>query len=100
MAIGLYLNEALSNCLKYAFPNDQKGTVGVYFHVRGDDWSLTIDDDGVGHHQTPVEASGGLGTNLMSAFARQAGATHVSGPIESGYRASITRSRESAAEPV
>lgn len=100
VAIGLYLNEALSNCLKYAFPDGQRGTVGVYFHVTGDNWSLTIDDDGVGTHAPPVESRGGLGSNLMSAFAQQAGAVHTSGPIASGYRASMATLTEPAADPV
>ena len=96
VAIGLYLNEALSNCLKYAFPDGQRGTVGVYFHVKGEDWTLTIDDDGIGTHTAPVDGQGGLGTNLMSAFAQQAGAIHGVGPIESGYRASMSRTSHAA----
>jgi two-component sensor histidine kinase len=90
VAIGLYLNESLSNCLKYAFPDGQKGSVGVYFHVKGSEWSLTVDDDGVGGHASPSEGQGGLGKNLMNAFAQQAGAVHASGPIPSGYRAAMT----------
>lgn len=88
VAIGLYLNEAVSNCLKYAFPADRNGTIGIYFHVRGTDWKLVIEDDGVGK-EAHTDASGGLGANLMDAFARQAGALHTSAPIDRGFRASI-----------
>lgn len=91
VAIGLYLNEALSNCLKYAIPDDRKGTVGVFFHVNGQDWTLTVDDDGIGNGAAPKQNGGGLGSNLMSAFAQQAGARHEAGPMAKGFRTSITK---------
>ncbi len=99
VAIGLYLNEALSNCLKYAFPADRSGTIGVFFHVTGSDWRLTIDDDGVGPGAIP-SGSGGLGTSLMAAFANQAGATHEAGPIPGGFRATLSNMEQGMAEPV
>ncbi|WP_298019553.1 histidine kinase dimerization/phosphoacceptor domain -containing protein [uncultured Parasphingopyxis sp.] len=95
VAIGLYLNEALSNCLKYAFPEGRKGTVGVFFHVGEDGWRLTIDDDGIGK-ALPSDAAGGLGSSLMVAFAQQAGASHSSGPAERGYRAELTTQKTHA----
>jgi len=89
VALGLYLNEAISNCLKYAFPDGRKGMIGVFFHVSDAGWSLTIDDDGVGTHNYG-SANGGLGSNLMVAFARQATAAHEAGPMEKGFRAAMT----------
>ena len=88
VAIGLYLNEAVSNCLKYAFPDGREGTVGIYFHARGEAWMLSIDDNGVGK-AAPKDGNGGLGITLMTAFAQQAGATHSSGPVAGGYRAQL-----------
>lgn len=89
VAIGLYLNEAVSNCLKYAFPVGRNGTIGVYFHVRDDDWRLCVEDDGVGM-TAKAEAGGGLGTSLMEAFARQARASHEAIPMDRGFRTTIS----------
>lgn len=89
VAIGLYLNEALSNSLKYAFPRERSGTIGVYFHLRDGQWQLTIEDDGVGNNATQ-DSNGGLGSSLMNAFAQQAGASHEARAVEHGFRASMT----------
>lgn len=88
VAIGLYVNEAISNSLKYAFPDDRAGTIGVYFHVRGDAWRLVVEDDGVGMSGEPDKASG-LGTRLMTAFAQQAGADHAIAAGSHGFRSEL-----------
>lgn len=93
VAVGLYLNEALSNCLKYAFPEGRSGTIGVFFHVRGAHWSLAVDDDGIGA-AVLSNGEGGLGSRLMIAFAQQAGASHTSGPIERGFRSVLSTAQE------
>jgi two-component system, sensor histidine kinase PdtaS len=74
-AVGLYLNEALTNCAKYAFPEQRAGQVCVTFHQRGSGWELSVIDDGVGRSPA-VPQKKGIGTSLMDAFARQAGASH------------------------
>ena len=89
VAIGLYVNEALSNSLKYAFPNGRSGTIGVYFHVRDGHWRLTVEDDGVGL-EAIQDDTGGLGSSLMAAFAQQAGGQHVLSPLPSGFRATLS----------
>ena len=96
VAIGLYLNEAVSNAAKYAFPDNRAGTLAVYFHCRDGKWRLTIEDDGVGEEalsQTP----GGLGSKLLSAFAQQAGATHHAGPVLNGFRTEMRVADEALA---
>ncbi|MGP8191001.1 MAG: histidine kinase dimerization/phosphoacceptor domain -containing protein [Methanobacterium sp.] len=45
---GIIINELVSNSLKYAFPEDNKGTVFVGLKDRGDMYELTVSDDGVG----------------------------------------------------
>ena len=88
VAIGLYVNEAIANALKYAFPGGRGGKIGVFFAPRGDGWRLTIDDDGVGL-DAKSGTSQGLGTSLMTAFAEQAGARHSSGPLLHGFRTEL-----------
>lgn len=93
VAIGLYLNEAVSNCAKYAFPEDRRGTVAVTFHATDTGWRLAIDDDGVGS-SAPSGATGGLGSSLMGVFASQAGASHDAGPLARGFRSELASDRE------
>ncbi|MGB3167079.1 MAG: histidine kinase dimerization/phosphoacceptor domain -containing protein [Alteraurantiacibacter sp.] len=93
VAIGLYVNEALSNALKYAFPHGRAGTIGVYFHVTGSKWRLSIEDNGVGRGATS-DASGGLGSSLMAAFAQQAGASHALTVLDGGFRASLSTRKD------
>jgi two-component sensor histidine kinase len=99
VAIGLYVNEALSNSLKYAFPDGRRGTIGVYFHVSDAGWRLAVEDDGVGAEVVPSPAgSGGLGSKLMGAFAAQAGAEHTSGAVLKGFRAEMNKAFEQVQE--
>jgi two-component sensor histidine kinase len=47
--IGLIINEALTNALKYAFPPPRRGTITVALAARGpEQYELLITDDGVG----------------------------------------------------
>lgn len=81
VAIGLYVNEALTNCAKYAFPDGNAGTVTVTLGPENGGWRLTVLDDGIGS-ATDGEASkekrgGGLGAVLFEALAAQAGGRHA-----------------------
>lgn len=89
VAIGLYLNEAISNCAKYAFPEGSPGRIGIFFTSEPDgEWRLSVEDNGAGA-ATPIESTGGLGSRLMQAFAAQAGAEHQSGITEGGFKAEL-----------
>ncbi len=73
VSVGLVINEALTNALKYAFPSDRPGTIFVDFKRQGSDFILKVIDDGVGRPQ-PNESSG-TGTKLIRALAQQLGGT-------------------------
>lgn len=75
VAIGLFTNEALTNCAKYAFPDGRDGKVKVRFAGERDDWWLEINDDGIGTAMDS-ENSTGIGERLFAAFAQQAGAKY------------------------
>lgn len=70
VALGIIVNELLTNAIKYAFIGRDRGEVVVEF-VRDDDrwFVLTVQDDGVGNDGT-VRGTG-LGTKLIQAMARQ-----------------------------
>ncbi|MGB3807933.1 MAG: sensor histidine kinase [Erythrobacter sp.] len=89
VAIGLYLNEALANCAKYAFPEGGPGTVVVTFHAEGDKWRLAVEDDGIGAAMDAVSKDGGLGSSLMDAFAAQASGEHRRDAVSRGFRVEL-----------
>jgi two-component sensor histidine kinase/sensor domain CHASE-containing protein len=45
---GLIINELIANSLKYAFPSNQKGEVGINFFSSDSKFVLAIKDDGIG----------------------------------------------------
>ncbi|RYD91392.1 MAG: histidine kinase, partial [Sphingobacteriales bacterium] len=71
--LGLILNEAISNAIKYAFNNRPKGQVTVSLKsTGGEGYQLTIADDGIGvpdgfEHQERES----LGMNLMMGLTNQ-----------------------------
>ncbi|WP_156842674.1 sensor histidine kinase [Novosphingobium aquimarinum] len=94
VAIGLFTNEALTNCAKYAFPDSRAGAVHVALDARGDEWSLSIRDDGTGTNADPVDKpDSGIGSSLLGAFARQAGAAHVVHPSDRGFTVELTSAK-------
>lgn len=46
--LGLIINELVTNCLKYAFVNKQKGVIHIRLYERENQLSLCVHDDGVG----------------------------------------------------
>jgi two-component sensor histidine kinase len=49
VCLGLILNELVTNCLKYAFPNRQKGEIRIFARLVDDTrMKLRLKDDGVG----------------------------------------------------
>jgi two-component sensor histidine kinase len=81
--LGLTLNEAVTNALKYAFPEERAGTVRVRFAREGGEFVLTVADDGIGLPREGevaggavpprrlASSGGGLGTRLLGALAAQ-----------------------------
>ena len=69
---GLILNELLTNCLKYAFPNGMKGVVTVRFKNEQDNYLFSVEDDGIGMPENfVIEESDSLGLQLVSSLVLQ-----------------------------
>lgn len=76
VALGLIVNELVTNAAKHAFEDEIAGTVQVAFEPNGDGWRLTVSDDGKGLPDiAAAKASKGLGRGLVEGFAKQAGGT-------------------------
>jgi len=71
--LGLVVNELLSNCLKYAFPNGRKGTVKIQLSkCQGRPCCLTVADNGVGlPADVTLWSSKSLGLRLVKMLAEQ-----------------------------
>jgi two-component sensor histidine kinase len=74
VSLGLIVTELVINALKHAFPGNRSGKILVTYHGRGPNWSLSVDDDGVGMPDDPQSAKPGLGTSIVQALAAQMGA--------------------------
>ncbi|MDP3623236.1 MAG: histidine kinase dimerization/phosphoacceptor domain -containing protein, partial [Methanobacteriaceae archaeon] len=45
---GLIINELMTNCIKYAFPEGRKGTITIKFFLEDEQYVLEVSDDGIG----------------------------------------------------
>jgi two-component sensor histidine kinase len=71
VSLGLVINEALTNALKYAFPDDAAGNVTVEFERQGEPFCLEVSDDGIGF--APEQRGSGTGHQADPALAQQLG---------------------------
>lgn len=69
--LALIASEALTNAMKYAFPDGRQGTIRVDCHADGDEAALTITDDGVGLAANSRE--GALGLRLVRTLSKAIG---------------------------
>lgn len=90
VAVGLFLNEALTNCAKYAFGDGRGGKLEIVFSGTPKDWRLDVMDDGAGS-AAPSSSDGGLGQSLMRTFASQAEAEHSVDVSDWGCRVTLAR---------
>lgn len=77
--LSLIVTEAVSNAVKYAFPDGRPGRIEVLLAKEGDVVELVVRDDGIGipagRVQTEAGVRDGIGLQLIRGFARQLGAT-------------------------
>jgi len=80
--LGLILNEAITNAVKYAFPGDRQGSIGILLHRTDKNRILLkIKDDGQGLPAGfDTGAGNSLGMQLIQLFSEQLeGELHISG---------------------
>lgn len=71
--LGLILNEAISNAIKYAFPDDSRGEVQILLkRLQGNTYQLSISDSGIGLPENfDPGNTGSLGMSLMLGLSEQ-----------------------------
>jgi two-component sensor histidine kinase len=69
--LGLIINEAVTNSIKYAFPGNKMGVISVQLHQSGEQISLVVADNGIGM-RTDVKTIelNSLGIDLMKGLSR------------------------------
>ena len=74
IAVGLILNEAITNSIKYAFPNGRGKITVSLLCAENDRLRLTIADNGIGMaHSNAAEGKTSLGWELIRILTRQLG---------------------------
>ena len=77
--LGMVVNELVTNAAKYAYPPPAGGQIRVVFEPRGDDYVLSVSDDGCGLPSGFHLKQAGLGMRLVAALASQ-----IEGSLEIG----------------
>ena len=73
VAVGLIVNELVTNAAKHAFADGAVGVIRVSFSRHASGYRLTVEDDGRGLPDDYATRRQGLGRGLVEAFTRQAG---------------------------
>jgi len=89
VSLGLIVTELVINALKHAFPQDRKGKILVDYQAHNANWTLSVEDDGIGMPTAPDSAKAGLGTSIVQALAKQLGATITLVAANPGTKVSI-----------
>ena len=67
--LGLIVNELITNALKYAFPNNQQGSIHIGLKEKNDQLILEVKDDGIGFDASSIkEDSNSFGYKIIQAF--------------------------------
>lgn len=90
ISLGLIVTELTINAIKHAFPGeDPTGKIKVDYRASGDDWVLTVTDDGVG--MPPASrVKPGLGTSIVGVLADKLGAHVVVSSANPGTCVTVT----------
>lgn len=69
--IGLIVNELVTNSLKYAFPNNEKGIIKIGLRKEHSQLFLKVSDNGIGKSEKEEYIGTGFGTKLIQLLTRQ-----------------------------
>ncbi len=97
---GLIINELVSNALKHAFTGRDRGEVGIGFYADGDQYVLTVHDDGTGlPEDVDLQRPESLGLQVVASLVQQLdGTVQVDRQRGSRYTISFPASRDQVAE--
>ncbi|NWG45141.1 MAG: PAS domain-containing protein [Alphaproteobacteria bacterium] len=70
VSLGLIVTELVINALKHAFPAERPGRIGIAYQSSGNDWTLSVTDDGIGIPAGSDAPKPGLGTGIVEALVK------------------------------
>ena len=70
VSLGLIVTELVINALKHAFPEERPGTIVIDYRSSGDDWTLSVTDNGIGISTGSDAPKAGLGTGIVEALSK------------------------------
>ncbi|WP_291205091.1 sensor histidine kinase [Hyphomonas sp.] len=70
VSLGLIVTELVINALKHAFPDQPSGVILIDYHAAGDDWTLSVTDNGIGMPEGKDAPKAGLGTGIVEALSK------------------------------
>jgi two-component system, sensor histidine kinase PdtaS len=74
--VALIINEAVTNSIKYAFPEKAKGVITISMHQQGDLVKLVVADSGIGFDEPPARNfAQSLGLKLMKGLSEDINAS-------------------------
>ena len=90
VAVGLVVNELVTNAAKHAFRGRDGGQIRVSLTAHDGGVRLTVSDDGIGMTDTPRK--GALGQRLIDGFSQQASGTlaYTTGPQGTTFTLDLT----------
>ncbi|MGI4730698.1 MAG: sensor histidine kinase [Janthinobacterium lividum] len=92
VALGVIVNELVSNACKYAYPTGQNGTIRIDLREDGGKLLLGVEDDGCGMPADGTILGTGLGTKLVNSMVTSLGASIGYTDRAPGTRAEIALS--------
>lgn len=69
--LGLIINELITNCLKYAFPDDRAGKIDISLYEKDNNLILKVADNGIGVDFDNMESKKSFGHFLIKTLTRQ-----------------------------
>ena len=69
--LGLIINELITNCLKYAFPNERSGKIDISLYEQDNNLILKVADNGIGVDFDNMESKKSFGHFLIKTLTRQ-----------------------------
>jgi two-component sensor histidine kinase len=90
VAVGVIVNELVSNACKYAYPEDRAGEVRVALLNQGGGFLLRVEDDGLGMPSDGSIKGTGLGSKLVNAMAANLRAQLDHDPTHQGVRITVS----------
>jgi chemotaxis protein methyltransferase CheR len=102
VSLGLIVTELVINAIKYAFPTARAGAhILVSFEFDHGGWKLAVADNGTGRIAPPAPtASGGLGTAIVAALAKQLKTDIAEVSTANGLRIEVTRGTAASPLPI